>query len=175
MIRLQENQLTIPMRFSRHRITELLVAAEQTASSFPYNSGKRKVMVISFKEMYLNETVMRWERKKCPNSSKSEQSSQKIEACYTTRNAFVRTDWYTVRTCIMSKHYLTASLASSINLKTPGLGFTWYKRYLYVTVDYVQDKLRFHSSYKQKNINNFKSLLTVPDLIISLYLSVFQS
>jgi hypothetical protein len=32
-----EIELTIPIRFSRQRITELLVAAEQTASFFPYN------------------------------------------------------------------------------------------------------------------------------------------
>lgn len=30
-----ESGLTIPIRFSRQRITELLVAAEQTASNFP--------------------------------------------------------------------------------------------------------------------------------------------
>jgi len=38
----KENGLTIPIRFSRHRITELLVAAEQTASFFPCNSNWAK-------------------------------------------------------------------------------------------------------------------------------------
>ena len=31
-------------------------------------------------------------------------------------------------------HYLTASLASSINLRTPGLGFTCAKMYEYLTI-----------------------------------------
>ena len=35
--------LTIPIRFSRHRITELLVAAEQTASFFPYQSKWKRI------------------------------------------------------------------------------------------------------------------------------------
>ena len=62
-------------------------------------------------------------------------------------------------------HYLTASLASSINLRTPGLGFTCAKMYEYLTVAYQQFRYQFHSI----------GSLTVPDLIISLYLSVFQS
>jgi len=43
--------------------------------------------------------------------------------------------------------YLTASLASSINLRTPGLGFTCVKMYKYSVVAYQQQhKYQFHSS-----------------------------
>lgn len=37
-----ESGRTIPIRFSRQSTTELLVAAEQTASFFPYNRKKKK-------------------------------------------------------------------------------------------------------------------------------------
>lgn len=37
-----ESALTSPIRFSRQRITELLVAAEQTASFFPCSSNWAK-------------------------------------------------------------------------------------------------------------------------------------
>jgi hypothetical protein len=47
-----EIELTIPIRFSRQRITELLVAAEHTASFFPCNIiGAKKYNLIS---RYLN-------------------------------------------------------------------------------------------------------------------------
>jgi len=42
LVEYKDNGLTIPIRFSRHRITELLVAAEQTASFFPCNSNWAK-------------------------------------------------------------------------------------------------------------------------------------
>ena len=38
----RQKELTSPIRFSRHSITELLVAAEQTASKVPYNSEHHK-------------------------------------------------------------------------------------------------------------------------------------
>jgi len=44
-INMQE-MLTIPIRFSRHKMTELLVAAEHTASLIPYNIQKKSFQSI---------------------------------------------------------------------------------------------------------------------------------
>lgn len=45
-------------------------------------------------------------------------------------------------------HYLTASLASSINLRTPGLGFTCAKMYEYLTIQIPISQYRIpHSSW----------------------------
>lgn len=42
-----KKQLTIPIRFSRQSITELLVAAEQTANFLPYNNEQKKGITVS--------------------------------------------------------------------------------------------------------------------------------
>lgn len=84
------------------------------------------------------------------------------------------------------KIYLTEAFVSSINLKTPGLGSTCSTQWqcgwtLENQKRNIKKKPFFNKILKlvcqhiRSTRNCYECSLTIPDLIISLYLSVFQS
>ena len=66
--------LTFPIRLSRHNITELLVAAEQTASFFPYNNERHKITPIKIEKArpwsYVTEYILKMVGEKAKHAKK---------------------------------------------------------------------------------------------------------